>query len=270
MKKESIGFYLFQNLLLIISTGYKINDKNVFSAFQNGVKEYRDFVFLQDGVIDSDIDWVSQAEDNGNILAQSNQHYRNSIFSLLEIFPSNHQFWEYLAVEEKLYYSYIIKEKYNNIRKPALSISDFEEMSYNKHNLALVPIKGMDWLFKSKASYGEIKNIFVSIFNGMQMMDDIDDFAKDQASGQWNLLHSEVRKIITDENLINDDHLDRFEERIFYASGLCEKYSHYALQQYNTALTNSEKFDFPELKIWLKQIIEEVKESIKLVNRITQ
>lgn len=271
MKKEnSIGFYLFQNLLLIISTGYKINDKNIFSAFQHGVKEYRDFVFLQDGVIDNDIDWVSQVENSANILAQTNQHYKNAIFSLLKVFPADHQFWEYLAVEEKLYYSYITKEKYNNIKKPVLEISDFEEMSYNKHNLALVPVKGMDWLFEAKAGYKDIKKIFTSIFNGMQMMDDIDDFAKDLASGQWNLLHSDVRKIISEENLQNDENLDRFEERIFYASGLCEKYSLYALEQYNNALINSEKFDFPELKIWLSQIIEEVKESITLVHKITQ
>lgn len=271
MKKESsIGYYLFQNLLLIISTGYKINDKSKFSTFQHGVKEYKDFVFLQDGVIDNDVDWVSQVENNENALAQSNQHYKNAIFSLLQIFPADHQFWDYLAVEEKLYYSYIIKEKYNNIRKPTLEISDFEEMSYSKHNLALVPIRGMNWLFEAKADYNDIKNIFTSLFNGMQMMDDIDDFAKDQASGQWNLLHSDVRNIITDENLVNDENLDRFEERIFYASGLCEKYSLYALYQYNNALINAEKFDFPELKIWLTQIIEEVKESIQLVTKITQ
>ncbi|KQT16503.1 hypothetical protein ASG31_13410 [Chryseobacterium sp. Leaf404] len=271
MKKEnSIGFYLFQNLLLIISTGYKIDDKKKFSAFQNGVNEFKDFVFLQDGIIDNDIAWVSQFENNTNILAQCNQHYKNAIFSLLQIFPSDHLFWEYLAAEEKLYYSYIIKEKFNNIRRPVLEISDFEEMSYNKHNLALVPIKGMDWLFEAKAGYDDIKKIFTCIFNGMQMMDDIDDFAKDQASGQWNLLHSNVKKIITDENLVNDENLNRFEERIFYASGLCEKYSLYALEQYNNALINSEKFDFPELKIWLTQIIEEVQESIKLVQKITQ
>ncbi|KQS89155.1 hypothetical protein [Chryseobacterium sp. Leaf394] len=271
MKNEnSIGFYLFQNLLLIISTGYKIDNKSVFSTFQNGVKEYRNFVFLQDGIIDNDIDWVSQVENSENIFAQSNQHYKNAIFSLLQIFPTDHQFWDYLAVEEKLYYSYITKEKYNNIRKPVLEISDFEEMSYNKHNLALVPIRGMNWLFEAQARYDDIKNIFTCIFNGMQMMDDIDDFAKDLASGQWNLLHSDVRKIIADENLVNDENLDRFEERIFYASGLCEKYSLYALDQYKKALLNSKKIDFPELKIWLNQIIEEVNESIKLVNKITK
>jgi len=102
------------------------------------------------------------------------------------------------------------------------------------------------------------------------MMDDIDDFTKDLTSGQWNLLHSDVRKMIADEKLVNDDHLDRFEERIFYASGLCEKHSLYALQQYNSALKHSEKLDFPELKLWLNHIIEEVKESIALVKQITQ
>ena len=86
----SIGYFLFENLLIIISKNYNVSQKKLFSAFQEGIRDYRNFIFLQDEVIDNDIDWVSQIENSGNILAQSNKHYKNAIFSLLKVFPADH------------------------------------------------------------------------------------------------------------------------------------------------------------------------------------
>lgn len=265
---ESKGFYLFQNLLLIVSKNYSVDNNQKLAYFQTGVKEFKDFVFLQDLIIDQDIDWLIYKEKKTNILTQTNTHYKNAIISLLKVFPEDHLFWQYLAEEEKYYYDYIAREKYYNITRPTLSIHDFEETSYAKHNLALVPIKGMSWLFKENIPYEEIKEIFVPIFNGMQMLDDIDDFGKDLKSGQWNLIQSEVNRIISDESLSNNENLDRFEERILYASGISEKYSVYALEQYKIAFTLAENFDFQELSHWLLQIIEEVKHSLEFIKKV--
>lgn len=102
----------------------------------------------------------------------------------------------------------------------------------------------------------------------MQMMDDIDDFAKDLKSGQWNLIQSEVQNIISEEKLINDGALDRFEERVFYASGLCEKYTLYALDQYKKAINLTDTINFKELKVWLSQIIVEIQNSLEIVKKV--
>lgn len=267
-KNSSIGYYLFENLLQIISKNFKISSKENFLQFEKGVKHYKQFVFLQDQIVDSDIDWVSQFLNNENILLDYTSHYRKAINHLSKTFAEDHAFWEYLEQEETLYYDFIIKEKYYNSEKSALTLQDFEEMTYAKHNLALVPIKGMEWLFESVVSYENIKSIFVPIFNGMQMMDDIDDFSKDLKSGQWNMIQYEVQKVIADESLVNDGTLDQFEERVFYASDLCSKHSNYALLQYQEALLLAEKFKFTDLKHWLEQVIVEVKQSIELVNKI--
>ena len=268
-KKTSVGYFLFENILSIISTNFKITDQNLFELFQKGTHHYKQFVFLQDQIVDQEVNWVEQFENSKNILFKSNSNYQNSFFQLINIFPQNHQFWKYLKIEEKLYYDFIIKEKYLNAKRSEVTIADFEEMTYSKHNLALVPIKGMEWLFESRISYEDIKSMFICIFNGMQMLDDIDDFSKDLKSGQWNLIQYEVQKIIIQESLIDDGSLHQFEERVFYASGICNTYSEYALFQYQKAAALSEEFGFDSLKNWLDQVIAEVVESIKLINVIS-
>ena len=73
-KTESVGFYLFQNLLLMISQNYAVNDHQLLNQFQKGVKHYKDFVFLQDMLIDNDVDWLSQYDSKENILTEINSH----------------------------------------------------------------------------------------------------------------------------------------------------------------------------------------------------
>lgn len=266
---QSVGFHLFQNLLVIVSKNYRIDNHHTFNLFQEGVKEFKDFIFLQDTLIDQEIDWLSQTENTSNTLTKINNHYKKAIISLLKVFPENHLFWDYLQEEEKLYYHFITKEKYNNAKKPFLNLQDFEEMAYAKHSLALVAVKGMSYLFEENISHDDIKKIFGPIFLGMQMMDDIDDFGKDFKSGQWNLIQSEVQYVIYEESLVNENTLDRFEERVLYASGLCEKYSIYALEKYTNALSLAEKFGFTDLNQWLTKIIEEMNESLDLVRKLS-
>jgi len=71
---ESKGFYLFQNLLLIVSKNYSVDNNQKLVYFQTGVKEFKDFVFLQDVIIDQDIDWLIYKEKKTNILTQTNTH----------------------------------------------------------------------------------------------------------------------------------------------------------------------------------------------------
>lgn len=265
--KKSIGSFLFENIVQIISNNFKIIDLELFDFFQKGSKYYKQFIFLQDQIIDNDVDWVSQHETNSSILGDYTSDYRNAIVSLGKVFSESHPFWDYLSAEEKIYYEFIIKEKYFNSKRPSVSLSDFESMTYSKHILALVPLKGLEMLFESTVSYEEIRSVFIPVFNGMQMMDDIDDFEKDLQSGQWNLIQYEVQNLIRNESLTANG-LDHFELRVFYASGLCENFSNYVLSQYQVALSLSEKFNFTDLNKWLKEVILEVEASISLVQKI--
>lgn len=260
---------LFQNLMEMISFNYTIDSKAKFNSLHFGVQLFTKFVFLQDTLIDEDINWMKQYEKKENILYDINSSYRGAFFQFNQVFEEDHLFWNYLFSEEKNYYDFIIKEKYLNSTKSEITLSEFEEMTYAKHALALVPIKGMEWLFDANVSYENIKKIFVPIFNGMQMMDDIDDFYKDFSSGSWNFLQYEVQKIIKDESLLDDGTLTKFQQRVFYASGICKTNSEYVLNEYLKAKQFAHTFQFSAIENWLDIMIIEIKESIAFVDKVS-
>ena len=267
---KTVSANLFQNLLELVSSNFTISSENNFSQLKDGVNQFTQFIFLQDALIDEDVNWVEQYDKKDNVLVDINKSYRNAIRYLQKVFSDDHFFWNYLFKEEENYYNYIIKEKYLSSKKSKISLADFEEMAFAKHALALVPIKGMEWLFNCKNSYEEIKNIFIPIFNGIQMMDDIDDFHKDYESGDWNFIQSEVQNIIVEEELIDDGTLTRFAERVFYASGICKEQSVYVLNEYIKAKKFAKEYQFHEIENWLDLMLIEIQESIAFVDKVNE
>ena len=266
---KNISANLFLNLMEMIAENFTLNSESQFKNLQLGVQLFTKFVFLQDTLIDEDVIWVEQYEKKENILYDINSSYRDAFYYLNQVFDQKHPFWNYLFDEEKNYYDFIIKEKYLNTTKSEITLADFEEMTYAKHALALVPIKGMEWLFEAKVSYEAIEKIFVPIFNGMQMMDDIDDFYKDFSVGTWNFLQYEVQKIIRDENLVDDGTLTKFQERVFYASGICKTNTAYVLHEYLKAKQFANTHQFSEIEKWIDLMIIEIKESIAFVDKVS-
>ena len=266
---KTVSADFFQNLIQLVAHNFTIDSEENYNSLCYGVNFFTKFIFLQDGLIDEDIDWVQQFDSKENILYDINSSYRKSFHHLNKVFNQDHPFWNYLFQEEKKYYNYIIKEKYLNTQKSTILLTDFEEMTFAKHALALVPVQGLDWLFKSQIPYENIKKLFVPIFNGMQMMDDIDDFYKDYISGNWNFIQYQVQKIIKDEQLVDDGSLTRFSERVFYASGFCKEQSIYVLKEYQKAKKLANEYQFSKIETWLDLIIEEVHESIAFVDRVS-
>lgn len=265
---KTVSADLFQNLLMMVSENYEIISDKKHEIFNEGVQQYTQYVFLQDAIIDNDVNWSAEQEEDTNILQRLSLNYRYAIQNLTFVFDVHHKFWDFLRYNEEKYYRYIVQEKHCNTQRPTLTISNFQEMTEAKHCLAFVPLQGMEFLYSFKFWLEELQPMFVAIFNGMQMMDDIDDFTKDLHAGQWNLIQYEVSKMIHDEGLVNDGSLDKFEERVFYASGLCKQYSEYVLQQYEIALKFAEDFGFAQLKSWLKTMILEIEESIRFVDEM--
>lgn len=267
---NTVSAELFQNLIKMVSGNYTIHSEEKFQIFNEGVQQFTQYIFLQDALIDGDVNWVEDYQREERILININILYRFAVQNLTKVFGHNHPFWNYLSEQEIQYYDYIGKEKYISFHKSNVDISDFEEMAFAKHCLALVPLKGMEWLSTSRIEYLKIKELFIPIFQGIQMMDDIDDFSKDLKSGQWNLIQYEVQNTIKSEGLFDDGSLDKFEERVFYASGICKKYSEYVLDRYQKASTVSNELGFSIMSIWLDKMILEIIESINFVDQMME
>ena len=267
---NSVSADLFTNLIGMVMENFTVDNTSKLQDFQQGVSQFTAYIFLQDTLIDDEIDWVNETKKDALHLSKLNSVYRQAIINLLKVFPEDHFFWNYLQQQEANFYSYIVKEKSQNIQHDLISIEDFETMAFAKHSLALVPIKGLELLFKSNHTYSKIHSLFVPIFCGIQMMDDIDDFSKDKKIGQWNFLQSQVSELIRSENLTNDGTLDKFEERVFYASGLAEEYLLYALEKYKEALEIAKELQFENLEQWLSVMIIEFENRISEVKELMQ
>lgn len=267
---DTVSANLFQNLILMVLDNYKVDSSEKLRLLQVGVTQYTQYIFLQDKLVDDDVNWLQEYKSDDNVLLSLNFLLRGATINLNSVFEISHPFWKYLYKEESVYYNFIIKEKIQNSSKSEISQSEFEEMAFAKHCLSLVPMRALEWLFVSRIHYTDIKKLFFPIFNGIQMMDDIDDFTKDLQSGQWNLIQYEVQKAIDDENLIDDGTLDHFNQRVFYASGICLKYSNFVLEEYQKALIISKDLQLFGIQDWITNMIEEIKQSILHVKYIME
>ena len=66
----------------MVAENYTINSKEKLEVFQSGVSQFTQFIFLQDSIIDNDINWINEFENKENSLYKSNQMFRTAIQNL--------------------------------------------------------------------------------------------------------------------------------------------------------------------------------------------
>ncbi|AYN00316.1 hypothetical protein [Chryseobacterium sp. 3008163] len=266
---QKISTLFFKNQIHFLKENFVIKDENLFKKFSSAVERFCYFVFEIDKMIDGDYNFADQYQTNDNKIYHMMKNHQESIKLLVDIFPSTHQFWEDLDKTNYRYYQILLKENFENNQKSVYTIKDFEEYADSKHCLAYIPIIGLNYLFESKIDAEETNTIFKKIFLGMQMNDDLEDFNSDLLTAQWTYAHSRVEEFMKENNLIENNELDKYKERVLYVSGIGEELMSFAKENFISAKKLSNKNGFKKLESWLDETLDVINQNEELILKLT-
>ena len=264
------SLYFFRNQTHFLKDSFAIHNEELFMKFSTAIESICYFTLEMDKVVDGDYNYIHLVENQDNTLFSAIKNHQRGIKILTKIFPEGHKFWDYFDNNNEQYYNILVKEKYNNSIKPAFTLNDFEEYAVKKHILALTPIIGFDLIFESKHNIEKLKETYTLIFKGIQMNDDIEDFNNDTETQQWTYSRFCVEKFITENKITNEMNLDRFEERVFYVSGIASELMKYSKECFIKAKDIAEKYSFTEINLWLKETIRGIKHNEELILDLTK
>lgn len=264
--KNTVSGSLFKELLTMVFSYFKIENPHIFPKFSKGVEFYTQYLFLQDQIIDQEIDFIKEGrEEEDSTLFYCHQFHQKSIVSLVQVFPKDHEFWEILERKEKQYFNGLTKEKFLSHTKSTVTLPVFEHLAISKHILSVVPIRGMFFLGVTQLDYEVLEKIFSFIFCGIQMLDDLDDFDKDLKSGQWNYIQHEVEKIIVSEGLMSEKNIGDLEKKVLYAADIAEFALEYSIKKFSEASVLALDSGLFEINEWLSQMIKETEHQKKYI-----
>ena len=264
--KNSVSGSLFKELLTMVFSHFEIKNSENFGHFTKGVEYYTQYLFLHDRIVDNEIDYSNEAylkEDSTFFLCH--HYHQKSIIALNHVFPEDHQFWDILEGNDRIYFNGLAKEKYISKGRQDLTLKEFEELAIAKHILSVVQIRGMFFLGSTKLNYENVEKVFSLLFCGIQMLDDLDDFDKDMKEGQWNFLQSEVRAVIVSEGLNSDDTIVDLEKKVLYAAEIAEFAIDYSITKFSEASNLACEIGLVEIDQWLKQMIIEADNQKKYI-----
>lgn len=270
METNKPSLYFFRNQIHFLKDNFIIHDEELFQKFNASVEQFCYFTLEMDKIIDGDYNYEHLFKIGKNTPYYAVKSHQESIKVLANLFPDNHEFWNYLDKNNSQYYHILLKEKYNAIQRPAFTLADFEEYAVGKHTLAYIPIIGLDFIFDPKHDIKRLKDVFTLIFKGIQMNDDVEDFQTDIQNNQWTYARSRAEEFIKENNLCNDANLDRFEERVLYVSGIAEELIRYSKNCFMQAKNMAMENNFEALTKWLEETIADLNKNQELILNLTK
>lgn len=258
--KNNHKIEIFQNQVMLLSELFVIDNQMVLEKLNDAVQKFCYFTFEMDKLIDG--------EKPQNKLSDIIISHQKSIQLLGNLFEEKSQFWDKLHHHTTIYFDILAQEKIDAQKKPNYNLSDFENYAIAKHTLAFVPIEAMSLLFVPKCDTRMISEIFSSLFLGIQMNDDLEDFSSDENTNQWTFLRSKVNEYMVQNNIFIDQDISKFTERVLYVSGIGSENLEYAKQQFLNSKKLAEEINFKTILPFFNYILEGLENNKKLINSL--
>ncbi|ASW75509.1 hypothetical protein IQ37_19130 [Chryseobacterium piperi] len=261
--------FFFRNQVYFLKSNFIIHDTELLNKFNTSVECFSYFTLEIDRMMDGNYSQTS-AQELKKQPFHAIKNYQEAIKNLIKIFPDNHIFWNHLNEQNFIYYTTILKEKNNMTLQTKYTLEDFEKYAIGKHCLAYIPIIGLHFIFEPLHDIEQLKEAYTHIFKAIQMNDDVEDFHSDTINNQWTYARSLVKEFIKNNNLFNELDLDRFEERVFYVSGIAEELMQYSKDNLVAAKNIAAKNNFNELNQWATKTLIDFEKNIKLILNLTK
>ncbi|MFD2828124.1 hypothetical protein ACFSYG_16725 [Leeuwenhoekiella polynyae] len=270
MSQNSISTYFFTQLLNFISPLCAIDNIADFESFKKAVERYTFYTFSIDALIDTEIDFDSSINPTTHRLVKAHLSNTRSLRTLATLFNKDSNFWIVMDNYMSAYYTGLVLEKQNSSKNIVHNLESFKSYALAKHAPAFVPSSGMLILFKSKTTQAELENMLTPLFYGMQMLDDLEDFDKDIQNNQLTYCISQVQEYIKAENLEVRTDLERFEERVFYLSGIAKTCNDFAEAQFTKAQQIAKDLGLLELVQWIDSVFEMLEHNRDIIDQVSK
>lgn len=238
-------------------------------CFKKAVDQYTYYTFTIDSLIDNEIDFLSDLDPKQNKIVKANILNARALRTLAALFEEESVFWQLFDNYMISYYSGLILEKQNSHLKSIYTLESFKAYALSKHAPAFIPAEGMQLLFEKKNKTLPIKKLLIPIFYGMQMLDDLEDFNTDLESKQHTYCISRVYSYLEKEGLTNESGLNRFEERVFYLSGIAQECNNFATNQFLIAKKQAQELELFNLIKWIDQMLAMLTHNQKIITEVS-
>ena len=269
MSQKTISTYFFTRLLDFISPLCDIRNTETFSDFKNAVDYYTYYTFTIDALIDGELDFETSSNPADHKLVKANLRNTRSLQILTGLFGSSSEFWPLMEKYMSTYYSGLVVEKQRNANAFVHDLNSFKSYALAKHAPAFVPSGGLILLFDSQVTQERLEQLLTPLFYGMQMLDDMEDFNRDTISGQLTYCISRTRIYIEENQIENPNNLERFEERVFYMSGIARECNDFAEAQFRQAQELARDLQLDELVSWIDSMFQMLKHNQNIIDEVS-
>ena len=199
--------------------------------------------------------------DDKRMLLKRLGYFEQAMSDLGRIFPAESPFWSRFALCKQQFYRAGAQEKAISENRPAFSDTLFLELAEGKSALCFATVHALDCLDGREQPSAGLLQCLREIHLAFQYRDDLGDFGKDVASGQWTQAQDHVREYLEREGLLDEVSPAEW-HNVLYTSRIAHRMIERAIDGYTAALASAEANGLAELTDFLHREIKDCRGQI--------
>jgi len=197
--------------------------------------------------------------------------FERSAAELGRLYADHHPFWKHLASCKQRYFQAIFLEKQWSAQKPSITADLFEKLAIGKSAVCDALVYALNGL--TKTPFPQSMQWLACLHRlhiAFQYLDDLDDFKKDVAEGQWTYTQSLVAEALKAQGHAPASISAEAKYRYLFLSGIAENNLHKAIQHLQFAKSIAEKAQLYQLIAFIETKEERCRNQIKEINLLVQ
>jgi hypothetical protein len=250
---RSHRFYLdLPNGLAVIFTG--VSDESLNELLVSSYLYFRTLLFLDD-LLDGETRASTEGEVEEIFLYFS--LYERAIRGLAGLFPGKHPFWEQLERCKKEYALANQREKQTTVKVRAWTQLEYEALAAGKSAVCGALVYALEGLATSADATQPVLQILRDFHLAVQYEDDVADFSKDVAQGQYTYVYYLLRESLLLEQVDIATLPAELLQPMLYTTGTATKLLERAAELYGQVQQQAQALDIVMLQAYAERQLAE-------------
>jgi hypothetical protein len=254
---SQINQLFFQNVVDFVS-----ENKTLKSSQKEQIdlvaKAYYTYIIYLDKLFDQEIE-INQDSLNTNPLFELTQHHELCIKTLVKLFGEDSTIFESKAVNSKIYFDALVKEKLFDFEQSNFHLNDFEKLAVDKHIPVFFIVDALELLIEDYPTK-ETKDMLSYIFRGIQMYDDVTDIGEDLQQKQFTYIISKTIHLLKSDDDYYPDNQSYTHKAFFALEELSNPEFDYMVNQFEEAKKIANQLNYSQIENWCTAIIAQVED----------
>ncbi|WP_116125126.1 hypothetical protein [Lewinella sp. IMCC34183] len=206
--------------------------------------------------VDTVMDEKELHEEEKRMLLKRLTYFEQAVSNLGRSFPPNSPFWTRFGDCKQQFYRAGAQEKRISQIRPGFTDALFLELAEGKSALCYATIHALDCLDDRREPSLPLLECIRDIHLAFQYRDDLGDFGKDLAAGQWTQAQDWVRIYLQQEGLLQEVTPAEWHS-VLYTSGIAHRMIDAAIHRYEDALSRTVTLGLHELADFIRREIKD-------------